>query len=179
MRLVLCRHAAAGDSHGVALLATVLAHLPLSAVYTSPLARAADTAAAVAERHGLAPAICDDLREIDLGEVEGLQFEQYPTELQQALLKAPATVTFPRGESYALLRQRVVAALDGIVLAHPDETVVAVTHAGAIRAALATWLCVSPDAAFRLDQSFGAVNVVDWIDGAPYVRLLNGVRPER
>lgn len=176
MRLVLCRHAAAGDARGAAELAATLADADVGAVYTSPLARAIETARAVAARHGLSPVVRNGLREIELGEVDGLQFEDYPAELQQALLRAPATVCFPGGESYEQLRARVVAAVDELVGQHDGQTVVAVSHAGAIRAALATWLCVAPDASFRIDQSLGAINVVDWLDGAPFVRLVNGGR---
>jgi alpha-ribazole phosphatase len=173
MRLVVCRHVAAGDTDGAALLAAELSNLDVAAVYTSPLARAAETALAVAAAHGLAPVLCDDLREIDLGELDGVQFEDYPAHLQAALLDSPGSVQFPAGESYEQLRGRVAATLDGIVARHAGETVVVVSHAGAIRAALATWLAISPDASFRLDQSFGAVNVVDWVDGVPFVRLVN------
>jgi broad specificity phosphatase PhoE len=116
----------------------------------------------------------NDLREIDFGEVEGVQFEDYPPTLQAALLNTPGTARFPGGESYEQLRARVVAAVEEIVLRRAGATVVAVSHAGAIRAALATWLSVPADAAFRIDQSYGSVNVVDWLDGAPFVRLVNG-----
>jgi broad specificity phosphatase PhoE len=174
MRLVLCRHAAAGDSAQSAQLAERLGGLDIAAVYTSPLTRAAETAAAVAARHGLTPLVRDELREIDLGEVDGLTFEQYPLELQAALLNAPATVRFPGGESYEQLRRRVVGVLGEIVAQHDGETVVVLSHAGAIRAALATWLSVAEEASFRIDQRLAAVNVVDWIDGVPLVRLVNG-----
>jgi alpha-ribazole phosphatase len=179
MRLVLCRHAAAGHVEGVDRLAARLAELDVNAVYTSPVPRAAETARAVAAQHGLEPLFRDELREIELGEVDGLQFEDYPPALQSALLNAPATVRFPGGESYEELRTRVVAGFADIVAEHDGEAVIAISHAGAIRAALATWLSVEPDASFRIDQSFGSVNVVDWLDGAPFVRLVNGVRPER
>lgn len=99
MRLVLCRHAAAGDTEATIRLAASLAELDLAAVYTSPLERAFETARAVAAPHALSPAVRDDLREIELGDVDGLQFEDYPTELQEALLDAPATVRFPDRKS--------------------------------------------------------------------------------
>jgi alpha-ribazole phosphatase len=174
MRLVLCRHAAARDLRQAAELAERLAGVELAAVYTSPLARAAETAQAVAARHGLTPRVVSDLREIDLGDVDGLQFDGYPAELRAALLDTPGTVRFPGGESYEDLRARVVAALGDIVSRHDGETVAAISHAGAIRAALATWLGVPAQASFRLDQSFAGVNVIDWIEGAPFVRLVNG-----
>jgi alpha-ribazole phosphatase len=176
VRLLLCRHAEAGAP---AQLARALEGTTLAAVYTSPIPRAAEAANAVAAERGLTPIVREDLREIELGEVDGLQFEEYPPELQAALLTEPATVRFPGGESYDDLRGRVVSALAAIVAGHDDETVAAVSHAGAIRAALAAWLGLAPDAAFRIDQSFAAVNVVDWTDGTPFVRLVNGVRAER
>jgi broad specificity phosphatase PhoE len=83
-------------------------------------------------------------------------------------------VRFPGGESYEELRARVVAALNELVARHGGETIVVVSHAGANRAALATWLGVGGDAALRIDQSLAAVNVVDWTEGQPFVRLVNG-----
>jgi broad specificity phosphatase PhoE len=164
----------AGNVAQAEALARALANVPLAAVYSSPLDRALNTAKVVAARHGLRPDVVDDLREIDLGDVDGVQFEAYSPELQDALLTAPGSVSFPGGESYEQLRTRVVAVLGKISSRHEGEIVAAVSHAGATRAALATWLGVAPDASFRLDQSLGAINVVDWTDGLPFVRLVNG-----
>jgi broad specificity phosphatase PhoE len=52
-----------------------------------------------------------------------------------------------------------------------------VTHAGPIRAALAAWLGISEEGIFRIDQRPASVNVVDWLDGVPLIRLVNGTRP--
>ena len=170
MRLVLCRHAESGNAKQAVDLAAALADVEIDVVYTSPLQRAIDTA----RRITAMPVVVDDLREIELGDVENLQFEQYPEDLQAALLSSPGSVVFPGGESYEQLRTRVVAALEQIVAEHPNDTVAVISHAGAIRAALSTWLGVASDAGFRLDQSFAALNVIDWSDGAPFVRLVNG-----
>jgi broad specificity phosphatase PhoE len=167
-RLVLCRHAEARNGAQAKELAELLAAARLAAVYTSPLERAQATARAVAAVHGL-----------ERGDVEDLAFDEYPPGLQAELLASPATVRFPGGETYEELRVRVERALAAIVAQHAAEIVAAVSHAGAIRAALAAWLEVPPAAAFRIDQSFAAVNVIDWIDGAPFVRLVNGSRVDR
>jgi broad specificity phosphatase PhoE len=50
---------------------------------------------------------------------------------------------------------------------------VVVSHAGAIRAALATWLSMADGAVFRLDQRYASINIVDWTDGTPFVRVVN------
>jgi broad specificity phosphatase PhoE len=177
MRLVLCRHAAAGDSAAATALADALRALPVAAVYSSPLERARTTAAPIAAAHALTLVILDDLREIDFGEVEGLGFDDLPPELQRGLLDSPTRVRFPGGETYAELQERVTTALAEITARHEGETVVAVSHAGAIRAALAAWLLMPDEAAFRLDQRYAAVNVVEWHDGTPLLRLLNATEP--
>jgi broad specificity phosphatase PhoE len=158
-------------------LAVALAGIPFAAVYTSPLARAVETARAIAVTHGLVPIEVADLREIEFGGVEGLEFDQYPPQLQTELLKEPLSVRFPGGETYGELRMRVCRALDEVVGWHSGESVLIVTHAGSIRAALAAWLGIAGEAIFRIDQRTASVNVVDWVEGTPIVRLLNGTHP--
>jgi broad specificity phosphatase PhoE len=177
IRLVICRHVDPADPGAAEALAHVLRPLSLTAVHTSPLARAQATANAVAREHALTPTVVDALREIDFGRVDGRRFDEYPAGLQHALLHTPAQARFPGGETYGELRQRVCAAVEEIVERHPDDSVAVITHAGPIRALLAAWLLMDDEAVFRIDQRYGAVNVVDWIDGIPLVRLVNGSRP--
>jgi alpha-ribazole phosphatase len=174
-RLVLCRHARPGDAAGAAQLADALRDEPLAAVYTSPLERALATAEAIAAAQRLQPTVVDDLRELDFGEADGVPFEALPPELQRGLLEHPTEVRFPGGESYADLSARMATACDDIVARHPGAEVAVVSHAGAIRAALATWLCMEDGAVFRLDQRYASINVVDWTDGTPFVRVVNAV----
>jgi broad specificity phosphatase PhoE len=176
-RLVLCRHAAAGNTVETQDLVVALAGIPFAAVYTSPVERAVETARAVAAAHGVVPIEIADLREIEFGDVEGLEFDRYPPQLQTELLSDPLSVRFPGGETFGELRMRVCRALDDVVTRHTGESVVIVTHAGSIRAALAAWLAIDGDAIFRIDQRTASVNVVDWVEGTPIVRLLNGTHP--
>ena len=173
-RLILCRHAEAGNSGQAGELAASLSKESVRAVFSSPLARARDTANAVAAVHSLAVVEVGGLREIDFGEVDGIPFDQLPAALQAGLLDAPTEVRFPGGETYAELQERVATALGQIVRDHPEATVVAVSHAGAIRAALAAWLGITGAAVFQIDQRYASVNIVDWIDGTPVLRLING-----
>jgi alpha-ribazole phosphatase/probable phosphoglycerate mutase len=155
-------------------LADELADLTLDAVYASPRRRALDTAAPIAASHGLRPAADERLRELDFGELEGRTYDDIAAslpELYSAWMKAPTTVRFPGGESYADLRERAVAACDEIRRRHAHALVV--THGGVVRAVLAASLGMPAEAIFRLDQSYGGLSIVEWIDETPVVRLVN------
>jgi broad specificity phosphatase PhoE len=193
-RLVLCRHGEAKEAQGrfcgaldVSLsaaghrqakaLATALPSLDAVAVYTSPARRAVDTSGPIAAQLGVAPIVEPDFCELDFGEAEGLRFEEaaarWPT-LYEEWLQAPTRVCFPGGEEFAGFRARVLAAAACAVERHAGAAVAVVTHAGVIRTLLAYWLAMPDEALFRIDQAHGSVNVVDWQDGTPLVRLVNG-----
>jgi alpha-ribazole phosphatase len=159
-------------------LAAALADEPLAAVYTSPLARAAETAEAIASPHGLAPVPDEGLREIDFGEVEGMAYDEIRAErpeLYRTWMETPTEVRFPGGESYADLRARVLAASVGIRGRHGGEAVAVVAHGGVVRVVLADALGLADGAVFRLDQAYGAVSVVDWPGAEPVVRAVNAL----
>jgi alpha-ribazole phosphatase len=152
-------------------LAAALGRHEWDAVYASPRLRARQTAGALAR----AVVIDHDLREIDFGELEGRTYDEIAEtdpELYRAWMERPTTVHFPGGESFAELKLRALEALDRIRAAH--EAAVVVTHGGVLRAGLAAWLGMPDEAIFRLDQRYGGVTIVDWLDGVPLVRLMNG-----
>jgi alpha-ribazole phosphatase len=158
-------------------LARVLDGISLAAVYTSPRVRATLTAAPLAALNGLAPTIVEALGELDFGDFEGRRYEdisrEHP-ELFAAWMSAPTTVQFPGGESFADLRARVLAATATIRHDHPDEVVAIISHGGVIRTVLADALNIPTEAIFRLEQSYGGISIIDWLDGTPIVRIVNG-----
>jgi broad specificity phosphatase PhoE len=156
-------------------IAGALAAEPIAAVYTSPLRRAADTAAPLARTLGLEPVRIDDLRELDFGELEGLTVAEIRERWPELLgwTAAPADCVFPGGEAVTALVERATRAVRGLAESHPGETVVAFSHAVTIRAILADALAMPVASMFRLDQAHGGISVVEWHDGTPYVRLVN------
>ena len=157
-------------------LATRLAHQQLVAVYASPLRRALATAAPLAAAHNLAIEPVEALREIDFGAFEGLTYDEiaaeYPSEYRR-WMETPTAVHFPGGESYDLLRTRVVASVDELRARHEKAAFAVVTHGGVVRALLATFLEVPAAAFFRIDQSYCGVTIVDWCDEVPLIRQMN------
>lgn len=166
--------------HQTERLAAELAPLRVDAVYASPRRRALDTARPIAAALRLAPIVDERLRELDFGELEGRRYEEIEREqpaLYRAWMETPTRVRFPGGESFDDLRRRAVAACEEIRRRHTAALVV--THGGVVRAALAEWLALPEESIFRLDQRYGGVTVVDWIEETPVVRLVNGDGPPR
>lgn len=121
-------------------LADRLAHEQIDAIYVTSLRRTHETAAPLAERLGLAPKVEPDLREVYLGEWEGVAFRKYVAERHpiavQMFLEQRWDV-IPGAEGNDAFAARVGGALKRIVAAHPGERVVVVVHGGVIGQALA------------------------------------------
>jgi alpha-ribazole phosphatase len=168
---------AAGLRRAAAVAEALRSH-EIEAVYTSPLQRASDTARAVASPHGLDPVPRDALRELDFGELEGMSHEEiesgYP-DLYRFWMEDPSTVRFPGGEALSDLRARVLPEVAGIRERHEGRSVAVVAHGGVVRVVLAEALELPDMAFFRLDQPYGAVSVVDWVESVPIVRVAGAV----
>jgi probable phosphoglycerate mutase len=121
-------------------LAERLAHEQIDAIYVTSLRRTHETAAPLAKRLGLTPQVEPDLREIFLGEWEGIAFRKYvaerhPTAVQMFLEQRWDVI--PGAESNDAFATRVGDSLKRIVAAHPGQRVVVVVHGGVIGQALA------------------------------------------
>jgi len=148
----------------------------VAAVYTSPLRRAAQTAARIAEACRL-PAIADpELREMFLGELEG----KTVGEIQAAFpgfyerwIEDPVAFPAPGGEDLKAFERRVVGAVERLQANHDGADLVVVSHGGVIKAIICHALGLDIRHLFRLKQDNTAVNRIQ-LDGASRrVLLLN------
>ncbi len=108
---------------------------------SSTLPRALQTAEYVAQALDL-PVLPDDgLHELRPGEADGLTVQQWRARYRAGEnpsgTRDPFRVFSPGGESWATFLVRAGGALSGLVARHPDETVVAVCHAGVVEASFA------------------------------------------
>jgi broad specificity phosphatase PhoE len=109
-----------------------------AAIYTSPLRRAYETAAILSTQLGLEPVPDEALKEVDVGSWSGLTREEVEVRFPAGYARwLEYGHGWDDGESYDELGERVVAGLLGIAAQHPDQRVLAVTHGGPIRSALA------------------------------------------
>lgn len=129
------------------LTAERLALLDISGLYVTTLVRTVQTAAPLAQRLGLTPVVEPDLREVFLGEFEGGRFRIELENGHEAFTEVWRTGTFdaiPGAETWAQLAARAQAGLARIVARHPGETVVVVSHGGAIGALIASLTGAAP-----------------------------------
>lgn len=118
-----------------AALAERLADVPLDAVYASDLARARDTALAVAERKGLRVVARPDLREVDVGNWSGKTRADVERSDPEGIARWLEGATgWLGGETYEEMAARAVAAVREIAAAHAGGRVLVVSHGGCMRA---------------------------------------------
>jgi broad specificity phosphatase PhoE len=153
----------------------LLANQCPSAIYSSPSRRAVESAA-LRPIDVPPPAVDERLREIDFGAFEGLTYDEisvrYPQKYDHWMAR-PTDVVFPNGENFAAMSARVAQAIEEIRQKHAGETVVTVSHGGPNRVALAQALELDPSHIFRLAQTYGCVNVIDYTGGDAVVLLMN------
>ena len=145
-----------------------LADRNVAAVYSSPLGRCMETAALLAEPHGLAVVATAALREIAHGHWEGMtrtEVERMHGEEYARWEMNPYTFAPAGGETGLSVTARALPALLDIVTTHAGQTVIVVSHKATIRLLLSSLLGFDPRF-YRdnLDQSPAALNVVDFKD---------------
>ena len=151
-------------------LARRLGTCPVDAIYASPLSRTLETAQILAEGREQVIELRDGLREIGHGHWEGLTRReveaQFPDEYS-AWQADPFSYAPAGGESGVSVLARALPVMREIVLAHPHQTVIVVSHKATIRLILASLLGFDMRGyRDRLDQAPACLNIVELKDPA-------------
>lgn len=108
----------------------------IKAVYSSHLVRARETAEIIARPHGLPVKVIREIGEINFGDWEGLTsqeiIKQFGEDAYRLWLEDPGKVEISGGDRLSDFGERVVKGFNQVVQAHPEDTVVMVTHGGAL-----------------------------------------------
>jgi probable phosphoglycerate mutase len=146
----------------------------VDAVYSSPLERAKETAAPIAKARGLRTRVARGLFECDFGEWTGAELKNlYKLPEWQTVQRAPSMFRFPGGESFTEMQTRMVTTLDSLRAAHPGGTIVCVSHADTIKAAVAHAMGTHLDLFQRIVVSPASVTAITWTAGGPIVLAVN------
>lgn len=155
-----------------------LTELPLTALYSSPLERTRETAQATADATGL-PVIEDHgLLELDVGDWTGQKLSDLSRQPEwHTVQHEPASFTFPGGESFQDMLDRMIDALARIRTAHPGGTVVCFSHADPIRAVVAHEMGTPLNKFQRLSVGPCSVSAVAYQEGHdPVVLTVNSTQ---
>lgn len=146
----------------------------VTAVYASPLERTRETAAPIAKALGLRVQVARGLLECDFGEWTGAELKQLMKRPEWSTVQRyPSGFRFPGGESFTGMQARMVDAIGDLCRRHPGETVVAVSHADPIKAAVAEALGSHLDLFQRIVISPCSVTAIAYGALGPTVLAVN------
>lgn len=143
-----------------------LAGESISAVYSSDLERAHETAQSIAQVAGIAVIPHEGLRERSFGMFEGKTFDEihraWPDQAQNWRKRIPEWQPPEGGESLLELRARVTRTLEELASRHPGQQIVVVAHGGVLDALyrVATGQAVDSPRTWELPN--GAINRLLW-----------------
>jgi len=161
-----------------ALLGSRLAGRKFSGLYASDLKRAFETANLVGEVVGLRPEPDASLREVYLGEWEGLRTEEiaerYP-DAWASWVEEPDWDVVPGGEGAAAFDVRVAQALEEILRRHQHGDVLVVTHGGVIQIALHRIVGKPPQGIFPFKIQNASISLIEKRDGRTIIGGVNDI----
>ncbi|MGA2671545.1 MAG: histidine phosphatase family protein [Dehalococcoidia bacterium] len=158
-------------------LAAFLKNEPIISILSSPLHRAVATAEVIASQHQLPVEIDQGLKELKVGDLEGISISNLRTTFSRFLLQwwqDGEAMKLPNGESLVDLQQRAWKVIEGLLEKHKDGTAVVVSHYFVTLVIVLKALNLPLDyfTKFRLD--LGGVSILEFRDyGARLVTFNN------
>lgn len=147
-------------------------------IYSSPLKRAVSTAKILSNRFSLNIKTEGLLKERSFGSWEGLSINEivslYPEEFERWRAD-PLKFSPPKGESTYEVSLRAQKALEKILKSHKGNQVFIIAHGGINRVILCNILGIPLENIFRIEQEFACVNIIEFYENQPVVKLINGV----
>lgn len=155
-------------------LAASFQDVTIDGIYSSPLARAMETAQAVAAAKGLSVSPHPAFIDLHFGEWQGLALavvqEKYPA-LYRIWREKPEEIVFPGGEGLASVRSRAWEGLQRLVRENPGKTVLIVTHRVITKILICALLGLDNSHFWQIRQGTTAVNCFEYT-GRVYNTLL-------
>lgn len=147
---------------------------PVAAVYASPLERTRETAAPIAKACGVPVLRAKGLLECDFGAWTGAELKALAKLPEWATVQRfPSGFTFPGGESFTAMQTRICDTVTELCAKHRGATIVCVSHADPIKAAVAHALGTHLDLFQRIVISPCSVSAVLYAPLGPSVLSVN------
>jgi alpha-ribazole phosphatase len=153
-----------------------LATEKMDCVYSSVMKRAVVTAQTIASLHRTEVVRCPELREIDFGKLEGLNFNevsvQYP-EIAHMWIHHDTELVYPDGESLPLLDQRIAEFKARLDKHAQNETILIVAHSGVLRTLICQVLGLEMKNRWNLRIDLASLSIVETYPNTAIMSLLN------
>ena len=161
-------------------LAKRLSTESIDSIYSSDLSRAATTAKAIIDLQPNVLQLNHDprWRELSFGDWEGLSYEEVRAKWMgesSSWYDNPARLSPPNGETLLQLAARVNSALQDLRIQHKDQTVLVVTHAGAIQTLLCSVLGMDLQRYWQFRVLQTSLTILDVYEDSATINLFNDV----
>jgi probable phosphomutase (TIGR03848 family) len=155
-------------------VAELIQPIPIDAIVSSPLPRALETAAPLAERRGLSVEVLEPLTEIEFGSWTGRSIDELRSESAWTRFNSLRSMApIPGGELMLSVQARAVTVLEGLRIRYPEGTCAVVSHGDVIRSLVAHCAGIPLDLFHRLEIAPASVSVVVVAESWIGVRCVN------
>ena len=162
--------------------AEFLEHLNVSAIYSSPIERAQNTADIVARHNSLDYAVDERLIELEMGNFTGMRYDDIFSSHGNVFLKFYQNnpeIANQGIETFSQVKNRITDIVNHVLREHPGENVVLVTHMDPIKAMLSTVIDLSPKILFEMIIANASLNIFREAGGKFSLSAINLMHPSR
>ena len=163
-------------------IAKYLKHMDISAIYSSPIERASNTAKIVADYNSLNYELDDRLIEIEMGKFTRMNYDDMFAKYGNVFLKFyenDPIIAKCEVETFAEVQKRVLDMVGYIVKKHKNQNVVLVTHMDPIKSMLSTIMDLKPKTLFELIIANASLTIAKQQDEKFYLSAINAMSAER
>jgi broad specificity phosphatase PhoE len=158
------------------LAAEYFKEMEIHGIYSSPLARARQTAEKIARFHSLKVQPLEGIVDLSFGNWEGhphQEIKKIDSERYKQWMGEPHRVRLPGGESLGEVRIRSMAALEEVVQEHPGMTLVLVSHRVINKVLICGILGIDNSHFWQIGQDTTAINLIQYKNGKYILSMLN------
>jgi len=162
--------------------AKFLEEMNISAIYSSPIERAKNTAKIVGKHNSIDVRIDDRLIELDMGKFTGKPYDEIFSSHGNVFMKfyrGELEIAHNGVETFEEVKKRIRDMVDHVIDNHPDENVVLVTHMDPIKAMLSTVVSFSPENLYELIIPNASLNIFREYERKFSISGINVMHPTR
>lgn len=150
--------------------------MEIHAIYSSPLARAWQTAEKIAEPRSMKVQPLEGVIDMSFGSWEGhphQEIREMDPQTYRQWRDEPHLARLPGGETLDEVRLRAMAALEAVVQSNPNNTVIVVSHRVVNKVLICGILGIDNSHFWQIGQDTTAINLIQYRNGKYVLSLLN------